>query len=90
MSLHSDQELKTTFVHFHSCFPLQTKARSLTKLPPAKTTSEGVIKEHCNFPKWSHCGWERLMGKLGAVGAGDATALSQHHADAEQSVIGAK
>lgn len=30
------------------------------------------------------------MGKLGAVGAGDATALSQHHANAEQSVIGAK
>lgn len=39
-------------------------------------TSEGVIKEQCNFPKWSDCGWESLMGKLGAVGAGDFTALS--------------
>lgn len=68
--------MNSTVVHLHLCFLHQTKDCSFTSLPPAMTTSEGVIKEQCNFLKWSDCGWECLMGKLGAVGAGDSTALS--------------
>lgn len=45
--------------------------------PRAITTSEGLIWEQSDFHKWSDCRQDCLMGKLGAMGAGDGTALSR-------------
>lgn len=69
-------DLNGTIVEFSFILFSPNKGCYSASLHIATPTSEGVIKKQCNFPKWWDWGWDCLMGKLGAVGVGDATALS--------------